>query len=232
MARTSCDASDNGLLQSYAQLQRDLLDVIRLRRRKAFLDESHAGPLLATINQLWDNKEHLLQRNQVLQAAAATQTQDELAKAQAVTIAAEDRAADAEQQLNAANGRIAQLMTQGTELENQNELLQSLPQAQADMALQQRLAASESQVRQLPAQVLTLNQQLLGMTQQSHQYLQEILRMRTPVATVTTSSPMAGAFPYREGAPQPTPPRFFAGSGATLGMFAPMQATPPAGVPG
>ncbi len=76
---------------------------------RAFLDESHAGALLATINQLWADKEHLLQRNQVLQAAAATQTQDELAKAQAATIAAEDRAADAVQQLNTASERIAHL---------------------------------------------------------------------------------------------------------------------------
>ncbi len=123
--------------------------VIRLRRREALLDESQAGPLLASIHQLRADKEHLLQRNQVLQMVAATQSPDELAKVQAATTAAEDRAADAKQQLNTANGHISHLTAWGTELENQNWLLQSQPQAQADQAVQQRLAVAESQVQQL-----------------------------------------------------------------------------------
>ncbi len=89
VARTSRDVSDSGLLQSYARLRRDLLvtvgrmddDVIRLRRHEALLDESQAGPLLATIHQLRDDKDNLLQRNQILQMAAAAQSPDELAKA-------------------------------------------------------------------------------------------------------------------------------------------------------
>ncbi len=73
VALMSRDASDSGLLQSYAQLQRDLLvtvgrmddDVVRLHHHEALLTESQAGSLLATIQQLRADKEHLLQRNQV-----------------------------------------------------------------------------------------------------------------------------------------------------------------------
>ncbi len=149
VARLSHDASDNRLLRSYAQLRRDLLlgmgrmddEVVRLRRREALLDESQAGPLLATIHQLRADKDNLIQRNQVLQMAAATQSSDEVAKAQAATIAAEERAADAEHQLITTQERIAHLTARGTELEEQNQRLQLQPQAQADQALQQRLAA-------------------------------------------------------------------------------------------
>ncbi len=132
----------------------------RRDKTEALLDESQAGPLLATINLLRADKVNLIHRNQALQMAAATQTQDEISKAQAATIAAEDRAADAEQQLNTANERIAQLTVRGTELEDQNQHLQSQPQAQADLALQQSLTAFEGQVRELHSQILTLNQQL------------------------------------------------------------------------
>ncbi len=160
-------------------------EIVRLRRREALLDESQAGPLLATFHQLRADKEELILRNQTLQTGAATHANEELARAQAATMAAEDRASEAEHQLNEAQERIAHLTARGTELEDQNQRLQSQPQAQADQALQQRLAAAESQVQQLQGQVLTLNQQLLAMTQQSHQYLQEIMRMRAAAGPAT-----------------------------------------------
>ncbi len=137
-------------------------EVVRLRRREALLDESQAGLLLATIHQLRADKDNLIQRNQVLQLAATTQSPDEVAKAQAATIAAEERAADTEHQLVTAQERIAHLMARGTELEEQNQRIQSQPQAPADQALQQRLATAENRVQQLQSQVLTLNQQLLS----------------------------------------------------------------------
>ncbi len=87
--------------------------VLWFRHQEALLDESQAGPLLATINQLWADKEELIRRNQTLQAAAATHSQEELTKAQAAVIAAEKHAADTEQQLHSANERIEQLMAWG-----------------------------------------------------------------------------------------------------------------------
>ncbi len=205
-------------------------EVVRLRHREALLDKSQAGPLLATIHQLRADKDNLLQRNQLLQMAAATQSPDELAKAKAATIAAKERAADAEQQLNTAQEPVAHLTARDTELQNQNQLLES--QAQADQTLQQRLATAESQVQQLQGQVLSLNQQLLAMTQQSHHYLQEIMRMRTTAAPATTTPPMVGGLPVKGGSALANTSPVFAGSGVTLGMFAPPQATLPAGVPG
>ncbi len=56
--------------------------------------------------------------------------------------------------------------------------------------------------------------------------------MRTSAAMVTTSLPMAGGLPIQGGSASANTSPVFAGSGATLGMFAPPQATPPAGVPG
>ena len=149
------------MLQSYARLRQDIIlavghmddDMVRLRRREAFLDESQAGLLLATIHQLRANKEELLRRNQAFQTAAATHSNEELARGQAAIMAAEDRAADAEQQLNDTQERIAQLTAQGCELENQCPQLQAQPQA--PVAVMQRLAAAEGKVRELQGQLFT-----------------------------------------------------------------------------
>lgn len=53
------------------------------------------------------------------------------------------------------------------------------------------MAAAESQVRELQGQVLTLNQQLLGMTQQHHHYLQKIVALKSTLTLGTT--PPSGA---------------------------------------
>ena len=100
VAHTSREVSDCGTLQSYARLRQDLIlalgrmddEIIRLRRREALLDESQAGPLLATFHQLRADKEELILRNQALQTGAATHANEELGRAQAATMAAEDRA--------------------------------------------------------------------------------------------------------------------------------------------
>ncbi len=202
-------------------------EVVRLHRREALLDESQAGPLLATMHQLRADKDNLIQRNQVLQLAATTQSPDEAAKAQAATIAAEERAADAEHQLVATRERIAHLTARGTELEEQNQRLQSQPQAPADQALQQRLAAAENNVQQLQGQVFTLNQQLLAMTQQSHHYLHEIMRMKTAAGPATASPPMAGGFPVQGGNASANTSPVFAGSGVSLGILLPNQPSLP-----
>ncbi len=52
--------------------------------------------------------------------------------------------------------------------------------------------------------------------------------MRT---TATTSPPTARGLPAQGGSASTNTSPVFAGSGATLGMFAPPPATPPAGVP-
>ena len=56
--------------------------------------------------------------------------------------------------------------------------------------------------------------------------------MRTTAAPATTSPPMAGGLPVQGGSALANTSPDFAGSGVTLGMFAPPQATPPARVPG
>ncbi len=187
---------------------------------------------MATLHQLRADKEELILRNQTLQAGAATQVNEELGRAQAATMAAEERASEAEHQLREAQERIAQLTARGTELEAQNERLQSQPQAQADQALQTKLAAAEGHVQQLQGQVLALNQQLLAMTQQSHQYLQEIMRMRIEAGPTNASPAMAGGFPVQGGNASASTSPVFAGSGAALGMFALQPAIPPTGTPG
>ncbi len=87
-------------------------------------------------------------------------------------------------------------------------------------------------MQQLQGQVFTLNQQLLAMTQQSHHYLQEIMRMKTMAEPATASPPTAGGFPMQGGNASANTSPVFAGSGASRGMFAPPPAIPPAGVPG
>ncbi len=240
VAHTSRQVADCGMLQSYARCRQDLIlalgrmddEIIRLRRRDALLDESQAGPLLATFHQLRADKEDLILRNQTLQAGAATQVNEELGRTQAATMAAEERASEAEHQRDEAQERIAQLKARGDELEEQIERLQSQPQAQADQALQKKLAAAEGQVQQLQGQVLVLNQQLLAMTQQSHQYLQEIMRMKTQAGPASASPPVARGFPMQMGNVSASTSPVFAGSGVTMGMFVPQPAIPPAGTPG
>ncbi len=65
VAHTSREVADCGTLQSYARLRQDIIlavgrmddVVVRLHRQEALLDESQAGPLLATIHQLRADKE-------------------------------------------------------------------------------------------------------------------------------------------------------------------------------
>ncbi len=98
VAHTSCEVADCRFLQSCAQLWQEVVialgqmddDVKRPRPWEALLDESQAGPLLATLNQLGADKEELIRRNQNLQAATATHSQEELTTVQAVVIAAEE----------------------------------------------------------------------------------------------------------------------------------------------
>ncbi len=137
-------------------------------------------------------------------------------------MAAKDRAAHAEQQLNDANERIAQLTAWGCKLENQCAQLQAQPQAPA--AVIQRLTAAEGQVRELQGQLLGLNQQLLLTTQQSHKYLQELMEVRTRTATATTPPSGAGVLSTLGGNAVANASPVFAASGTTLGMFALSQA--------
>ncbi len=142
----------------------------------------------------------------------------------------EYRAADAEKQLNDTKEHIAQLTAHDCKLENQCAQLQVQPPAPA--AVMQRLTTAGGQVRELQGQLLSANQQLLLSTQQSHKYLQKLMQVRTRMAAATTLPSGAGGLSTLGGKATANASPVFAGSGATLGMFALPQATPPAGVPG
>ena len=86
-------------------------------------------------------------------------------------------------------------------------------------------------MRKLPGQVLSLNQQLLAMTQQSHHYLQQIMALTSGVAIATTPPSGARGLSTLRGNAAATASPVFAGSGVTPGMFASPPATP-VGVPG
>ena len=86
-------------------------------------------------------------------------------------------------------------------------------------------------MRKLQTQVLSLNQQLLLMTQQSHKYLQELRKVRTGTATASTSPSGVGGLSTLGGNATASTSPVFAGSGVNLGMLTSPQVMPSVGIP-
>ncbi len=97
-------------------------------------------------------------------------------------------------------------------------------QAPADQALLEKLATAEATIRVLQTQAYNLSQ--LTVTQQSNQHLQQIVALKSGMATETMT---LGSLPVGGNAGSTASP-VFTGGGINLGTFA--LPTPPVGVPG
>ena len=97
-------------------------------------------------------------------------------------------------------------------------------QAPADQALLEKLATAEATIRVLQTQAYNLSQ--LTVTQQSNQHLQQIVALKSGMATETMT---LGSLPVGGNAGSTASP-VFTGGRINLGTFA--LPTPPVGVPG